>query len=381
MTRKICKTVLFLLLAAALLCAALFLIRPAPAAEPIPTPTSTPVPTAAVTAAPTPTPTPAPTIAPVPEYEPKVWTLSFAGDCTIGTLHEWQGSAGTNNLLHVMGEDWAYPFSNVKLWFSDDDFTLVNFEGTLTERTDAIGKDYRFRAPPEYAAVLTAGSVEAVSLANNHTVDYRAGGTEDTRAALDNAGVLWGDAETPIITELPDGLKLGIVTFNAVEIDLAVGDVDGYMARVMPMYDQCRQAGCQIVIAFVHWGWEYRYEPENWMRDFGHRLAELGFDMVVGGHAHVLQPMELWNGVPICYSLGNFCFGGHSNPADKDSVIVRQQVVSPAEGDYVLGETELIPCRISSTDSVNDFRPTPYSPGSPEYLRVLDRLHFSPAEK
>ena len=110
------------------------------------------------------------------------------------------------------------------------------------------------------------------------------------------------------------------------------------------------------------------------MVKLAHALAELGFDMVVGGHAHVLQPTEVYEGVPIFYSLGNFCFGGHSNPRDKDCVIVRQEIVSPAEGEYALGNTELIPCRISTTDSVNDFCPTPYDAESTDYFRVLEKL-------
>ena len=345
---------------------------PEAAETPAPTPAPTPVPTPAPTPEPTPEPEPEPS--PEPEYEPKRWTLSFAGDCTVGTLHEWRGSTGTNNFLAVTGEDYAYPFSNVREYFENDNLTLVNFEGTLTESNSPVSKSYRFSAPAEYAAVLTEGSVEAVSLANNHSADYGSAGTADTKAALDAAGVLWGDSETPVITELSGGLKLGIVPFNAVEIDLAVGDVDGYMARVTPLYEACRDAGCQIVIAFVHWGWEYRTAPEAWMRDFAHRLAELGCDMVVGGHAHVLQPMEDYEGVPVFYSLGNFCFGGHSNPEDKDTVIVRQEIVSAAEGEYALGETILIPCRISTTDAVNDFCPTPYAPDSPEYARVLHRI-------
>ena len=338
---------------------------PLPANTPIPVPITTPM------------PTPEPLPSAEPAYLPKSWTLSFAGDCTIGTLHEWQNIAVPNNMLYAIGDDYALPFSNVRSIFENDDLTLVNFEGTLTERTQPVGKDYRFRASPEYAAVLNAGSVEAVSLANNHAGDYRAEGTADTQAALDAAGILWGDGETPIITELSDGLTLGIVPCNVVEIDLAVGDVDSYMSRLTPIYELCRVQGCEIVIAFVHWGWEYRYTPESWMVDFAHRLAELGCDMVVGSHAHVLQPMELWNDVPIFYSLGNFCFGGHSNPTDKDCIIVQQQIVSAEEDSYTLGETTVIPCRISSTDSTNDFRPTPYSPDSSDYLRVMEKLDAS----
>ena len=274
----------------------------------------------------------------------------------------------------MVGDDYAYPFSNVRHFFEDDDFTLVNFEGTLTERSTPVGKDYRFSAPPRFAAVLTAGGVDAVSLANNHSVDFGTGGSEDTRAALDAAGVLWGDGKTPIITELEGGLKLGVIPFNVVEIDLAVGNLSGYEARFEPLYDQCAEAGCDIIVAFVHWGWEYRYQPDRWMVNFAHWMAELGCDMVVGGHAHVIQPTEIYEGVPIFYSLGNFCYGGHSNPQDKDCVLLRQEFVRGPDGQVSLGETEIIPCRISTTDATNDFCPTPYEADSAEYARVMKKL-------
>ena len=254
------------------------------------------------------------------------WTLSFAGDCTIATMHEWQNQRSAAN------------------------------------------------ASPAYAQTLTAGSVEAVTLANNHTLDYLEQGLEDTKAALDELGVLWTDSETPLITTLDGGLKLGVISFNAVEIDIRVGQVDAYMERILPRYEQCREAGCDLVLAFIHWGWEYHKAPEGWMKDFAHRLADMGCDLVVGSHPHILVPMEVYKDVPIFYSLGNFCYGGHSNPADKDSVILRQQVVWDEKDGFSLGQTELIPCCISSNSRNNDFKPTPYEEGSAEYARVLEKL-------
>ena len=282
-----------------------------------PTYAAVPTPTPSPTLAPTPTVIPTPTVMPAstpPAPERDSWVLSFAGDCTIGPLHEWQGASARHNMLYVMDGDYTYPLSDVAALFGDDDFTMVNLEGTFTACTDAVSKPYRFRAPPEAAQVLTEGNVEAVTLANNHTGDYRDQGLADTRTALEAVGVLYADETAPLITELPDGPKLGILAFNCVEIDLAVGDVNGYMQRVTPLYDQCVQADCDLILAYVHWGWEYRTAPELWMEEFAHALADLGCDMVIGSHPHVLQKAERYQGVPIFYSLGNFCYGGHSAP-------------------------------------------------------------------
>ena len=345
-------------------------------------PESTPEPETAApivseTATPTPSPSPEPTPEPEPQPQRMSWTLSFAGDCTIGTLHEWQGAAGRHNMLSVMDGDWSYPFSGVAEVFSADDFTMVNLEGTFTEHTDPVAKSYRFRAPPEAAQTLPLGGIEAVTLANNHSGDYRQDGLQDTRDTLDALGVLWADAAHIFTFQLPDdGPLLGAIAFNCVEIDLRAGDVEGYMRRCTPLYDACRAAGCDLVIAYLHWGWEYRSAPEGWMVDFAHRLAELGCDMVVGSHPHILQGTENCEGVPICYSLGNFCFGGHSGPEDMDSVIVQQSVLRTAEG-FSLGETRFLPCSISSSSDRNDFHPTLFAPEDPGYARVLKKLGVS----
>ena len=369
-----------LLLAAVLLAAGAALSAPvkgteaslaeAPAPEtPSPTPTPTPAPT------PMPTPSPEPEAMPTasPAAEKTEWILSFAGDCTIGTLHEWQGMQTADNMLYVVGEDYAYPLRNVREVFESDDFTLVNLEGALTEATGAKAKAYRFRADPAYAAVLTEGSVEAVTLANNHSGDYGKEGLADTKAALEARDIGWTDETSPLVVGLEGGLTLGVVSFNAVEIDLPVGAVEDYLERIRPAYEQCRESACDLVIAYVHWGWEYRTEPENWMVELAHKLAELGCDMVVGSHSHVLQRTEVYEGTPIFYSLGNFCYGGHSNPEDKDSVIVRQQILATPEG-FALGETSFLPCRISSTAADNDFCPTLYEEGGEDYQRVMARL-------
>ncbi len=320
--------------------------------------------------------TPKPQTEPSPEPTParERWTLSFAGDCTIGTLHEWQETTTRNNMLAVMNGDWSYPFSGVSEVFLSDDFTMVNLEGAFTPRNEPTAKKYRFRAPPEAAQSLPLGGIEAVTLANNHSGDYGSEGLQDTKDTLDALGVLWSDAEHVLLTRLPDdGPRLGVIAFNCVEIDLYAGDLDAYMRRVEPLYESCRESGCDLVVAFLHWGVEYAAEPERWTVDFAHRLAELGCDAVVGSHPHVLQRAETYAGVPIAYSLGNFCFGGNSGPEDTDSAILQLQVLRTDDG-FSFGEYDFLPCCVSSARGYNDFRPRLYAPEESEYERILKRL-------
>ncbi len=145
-----------------------------------------------------------------PQREEGHFLLSFAGDCTLGTEHGSWGKSGT--FPEVVGEDYAYPFAGVQSLFAQDDFTFVNLEGALTSHTVPAEKQYRFRGPTAYGAILTEGSVEAVTLANNHTLDYGKTGLQETRQVLKDLGVAaGGDGETFLYTT-SQGLKIGVYT-------------------------------------------------------------------------------------------------------------------------------------------------------------------------
>lgn len=313
----------------------------------------------------------------VPAQEKSEWVLSFAGNCTVATLQKWQDTEAEYNMLYRIGTDYAYPFSNVKAYFENDDFTLVSCEGTFTDETEPVGEGLCFRAPPAYARVFALGGIDGVSLANEHTADYGAVGTQNTYEALEELNILWTDSAAPIVTALEDGPKLGIVSLNTVSADGETDTADGYAQRISPDIEACRAQGCDIIIACVHWGQEYSSGPEWWQISLSRKLAALGCDIVIGDHPYALQRAEVYNGVPVYYSLGNFCYGGNSNPSDKDAVIVQQTVLRDADGTYRVGEATYIPCRISTSNESNDFCPTPYAQGTEAYNRTLTKLNIN----
>ena len=305
------------------------------------------------------------------------WLLSFAGDCTIGSLLEWQGSL-EEDFQSVVGDDYAYPLSKVRSIFEADDLTTVNLEGTFTNSTNAVVKPYRFKADPAYVQVLKEGSVEAVSTANNHSGDFQEEGRADTVAALDSVGILHTVAGEPLIHELEGGLKIGMVSYNTV--DNKAGEY-AWRSAVQTDINTCREAGCDLIIGFMHWGSvEYLTQPEFWEVQFAHDMADWGCDMIVGGHAHILQRMEYYNDVPIFYSMGNFCYGGNTNPDDKDSVIVQAEFTrDPSSGTIFLSRLHVIPCLISTRTDLNDYCPTPCPEGSEDYRRILEKLELPSA--
>ena len=94
---------------------------------------------------------------------------------------------------------------------------------------------------------------------------------------------------------------------------------------------------------------------------------------MIGHHPHVLQGIDQYQGKYIIYSLGNFCFGGNRNPADKDTMIFQQTFTFSKEGKAQPGEARVIPCSVSSVSSRNNFQPTPLE--GEDYDRVLGLIN------
>ena len=293
---------------------------------------------------------------------PVEFTLTFAGDCTLGTSHDTYGKSGT--FVRLVGDNYSYPFENVRAYFESDDFTMVNLEGTFTEHKEPMEKRFRFRAPSAYAKILTAGNVEAVNLANNHSFDFGQTGYDDTKKALEQESITYVEdcSTTHYITE--SGLHIGLY---AAQFDLQVSTMEAGIQKL-------RQEGAELVIVSLHFGTEGSYRPTNQQKKHAHAAIDAGADIVYGHHPHVLQPIEEYNGGIIYYSLGNFSFGGNRNPRDKDTAIIRQTVIRDSDGTILLGQTETIPFCISSASGKNDYKPTPYEEGSKKYNRVLSKL-------
>ena len=121
--------------------------------------------------------------------------------------------------------------------------------------------------------------------------------------------------------------------------------------------EDLKSQGADIVIAAMHWGGDKVHELEENQYIMGKWCIDRGFDLVLGCHPHVLQGIEKYNGKYIVYSMGNFCYGGSKNPAEKESMIF-QIKFSFAEG-VMQEETEakIIPCRLSSVTNQNDYCP------------------------
>lgn len=291
-------------------------------------------------------------------------TISAAGDCTLGTDENFDYSTSLPAKYEEVGSP-DYFLANVKDIFEEDDLTIVNLEGPLTESGERAEKQFSFRGDPSYVQILSGSSVEACNLANNHSRDYGDQGYQDTITNAEQAGIItFGYDRTAVFEK--NGIRVGLA--GIYELAEGLGCQEDMSAAIQSL----KSEGADLVIVSFHWGTEKDNYPDDIQKTLAHAAVDQGADLVIGHHPHVLQGIEKYQGKYIVYSLGNFCFGGNKNPSDKDTMIF-QQTFTLENGDEVgKDEIKIIPCRISSADSCNNYQPTPEQ--GEEAQRIMDRI-------
>lgn len=254
-------------------------------------------------------------------------SLIFVGDIMV---------AETPGELITRGEDPFQPFAAL---LSSHDVRIGNLECVVATTGTAEEKPYTFRADPRTLPVLKR-HFDAVSLANNHSGDFGKAAFAEQLALMDTAGLPYFGggrdataAHAPWIVER-NGVRialLGYVEFKprSFEADASrpgvawSGEDDDVIEDIIAAR---RVHRADIVIPFMHWGWEDEPDPSPRLRAFARRMIDAGADMVVGGHPHVTQGAEYYRGKPIIYSLGNFLFNGFDTPATTTGWVLSARV-------------------------------------------------------
>lgn len=305
----------------------------------------------------------------VKKYEEKVsLTISFAGDCTLGN-YDGQPYDGSFNQEYInQGNDATYFLRNVKSVFEKDDLTVVNLEGPITTAKSHVTKQFPFSGKPEYTNILTTGSVEAVSVANNHSEDYYQQGLSDTKKYMKEANIGLFGYDDYFIKEIK-GIKCGFLGYRS--LSLSMNTEEGRTKIKTAIQNLKEQEKCQLVFVYYHWGIERQYQANDDQRSLAHFTIDAGADAVIGSHPHVVQGTETYQGKPIVYSLGNFCFGGNRNPSDTDSMIYQltYQFTGTKQTSY---QVNIIPCSLTSTRGRNDYQPKVLDGN--EGQRVLNKI-------
>lgn len=290
-------------------------------------------------------------------------TITCTGDFTIGgDSRKKKTRQQFYKELEKHGDDINFTMKNVLDILQKDDLTLVNFEGTFTDTTEIPDKkkenEFLFNISPVYSNVLTDNSIEAVSLANNHVMDHGTVGYEDTKDTLNQAGVVFSTSEDIGLYSVK-GITIAMLSYLCIDrYDKPVGGYDNLYDKVAADIAELKKQYPIVIVSF-HWGKELDYTPNDRQKKMGRLAVDSGADLVIGHHSHRFNPIEQYNGVYICYSLGNFCFSGNDKPRDMSSVIFQTRFRISKNGDIDNTGFRIIPIRISSKENKNDYIPTP----------------------
>jgi len=306
-------------------------------------------------------------------------TVTCAGDFTIGKDMNHKDLFTPE--LEKNGGDINFVMQYVRNIFMEDDLTLINFEGTLTDSTfkpkSKTKDDFIFSISPSYVSVLPDNGVEAVCLDNNHVLDHGEEGLEDTKQALRETGVIYS---TPLETGVYDYkgiIQVAMLSYNCIDrygTGFKSSKFKGQYTDDFLRHDTFEEAVCAeiaaakeryaLVIVSFHWGKELYYYPTQNQIRLGRMAVDAGADLVVGHHSHRIQPIEYYNGTLICYSLANFCFAGNSKPKDMSSYMLQARFRVKENGTAAFKDFIIIPYRISSTKTTNNFTPKPFESGA-----------------
>lgn len=337
---------------------------PTPTPAPSPTPVPTPAPTATSTPTPTPTPVPTPALSEtaqmsLPNREDAI-LISACGDCTLGGVFKSSTASSFKKLADKHG--YSYFMENVKDIFEMDDLTIANLEVVLVSSGEPrSGREYIMHGYPEYVNILTEGSIEAVTVANNHAKDFNRSGLNTTKEHVKNAGIAVCGYDSIDVYEAK-GKRIALLGYTVWDYE--------YDQMVKDIKQQKKE--CDLVVVSIHGGDEKRYTPTEEQLEYCRGAVDAGADLVLGHHPHVINGIETYKGKTIVYSLANFCFGGNKNPDDKDTFIFQQEFIIREDGTLAPGQINVIPCSISSVSDTNDFKPTPQTGNEGE--RILKKI-------
>ena len=290
----------------------------------------------------------------------KVITLSFTGDCTIGTEESTKYAPDSFNRA-VEEKGYSYFFANFYDLFSQDDCTVVNCECVLSDSNDGemSEKNFRFRGPESFVNILKEGSVEAVSLANNHSKDYGGDGLLNTMRVLEEADIGWAWDENIWVFE-KDGIRIAFAG-----VDYGIFQRSNYIIRDK-LLEMRKNGEINAVVMLIHEGKEFYPKHLGNQEMYGeYFIGTAGADLVIMHHPHVVQGIRILNNRSVFYSLGNFVFGAHNmvsrNAEEKTnslySLVVQARLYFSDDGVYRGQQMILYSAYDSGADPVNNYQP------------------------
>ncbi|MFC7549056.1 CapA family protein [Plantactinospora sp. GCM10030261] len=257
------------------------------------------------------------------------------------------------------GLDFAPMFAGVTPRIRAADLALCHLETPLGEAAGPFAGYPRFNAPPQVLDAVRWAGFDGCSTASNHTLDQGSTGVQRTVAALDAAGLghtgsaaSGKGAAAPKIYQVggADGVRVAHLSYTASLNGLRRPRGREWLVNVInpaairAETRRARAAGAQIVVLSLHWGTEYQHRPDAAQRRWARQLAGSGVDLILGHHAHVVQPVTRVAGTWVGYGMGNE-IARHSRPVDanREGLMVQATFAEVGPGRWAVDRVEVIP--------------------------------------
>ncbi len=330
--------------------------------------------------------TSAPSSEPLPE--PVTVTIGSTGDIL---LHSPILSAHKK-------ADGSYDFSEIftyaKPYFSSYDYMVANLEVTCAGPSKPYKGYPCFNAPDSIVTALKNSGVDLLLTANNHSFDTGSAGFWRTQEIIQKAGLshigTFTQGNKPYTVRNIKGISVGMINYtyetkttagrkalNGIRLSTETQDyIQSFSYEALPaFYEDIEQNikamvkdGAEAIIVYMHWGNEYQTKQNNYQNKIAQKLCDLGVDVIVGGHPHVIQPIEILNATQgshqtVClYSMGNAVSNqmasrmnlktGHT----EDGLIFETSFTKESDGRVILSDIDIIPTWANRFETANGRR-------------------------
>lgn len=300
-----------------------------------------------------------------------------------------------NLLWGAKQEDGSYDFSaffkESRSIIGKADFAVANLEVTLGGEAAGNYRGYPgFNSPDSLIDNLKADGFDMLLTSNNHSLDTGLAGLKRTVQQLKARGMGFlgtketSDDPTYIVKDI-NGIKIGMVCYTYGTNSSAAGassfinifsnsNLEAFYSAAQSVIDSMRSDGAEAIVFYMHWGEEYKTSPNTYQKSIAQRLSNMGVDVIVGGHPHVIQPIDLiysedsQNTTVCLYSMGNavsnqrieemtgLCTTGHT----EDGVFFSYTFTKDSEGEVALSGVDIIPTWVNRYGNRGDYDYTVY---------------------
>jgi len=268
--------------------------------------------------------------------------------------------------------DFRDTFEYITPILTQADLVMGNLETVVSENIMYTGNQNRManhalnrNAPATFLGAVRGAGFDGTITANNHCLDGGLTGIYQTLCHLDEYGLMhtgtYFDADDKARNEIlhieVNGIRIAFLSFasglNKNHHNLKAGSEENFVSRFnkdhyQKLVKQAREEGAELIFCYMHAGTEHQHKLNNLQLNRAQELADMGVDLVIGSHPHVVQKFAYVKSndgrmVPIAYSLGNFVSSMKKIPAHKDTVILDVRLERKM-GKATISSISYIPC-------------------------------------